>query len=112
MTKPFPSADFAFLSACQTATGAEDLSEEAAHLAAGMLAAGYRSVIATMWSINDEDAPMVSEEVYRHLVRDSKHDSSRAAYGLHHAVQHLRKAREEYGDLSFLCWVPFVHVGI
>ena len=35
-TKLFPHADFAFafLSACQTATGDEDLSEEAVHLAA------------------------------------------------------------------------------
>ena len=48
ITKSFPHADFAFLSAYQTATGTEYLSEEAGHLAAGMLAAGYRSVIATM----------------------------------------------------------------
>ena len=43
----------AFLSACQTATGDKALSEEAIHLAAGMLLAGYGGVIATMWSIKD-----------------------------------------------------------
>jgi len=32
-----PRANLAFLSACQTATGAEDLSDEAVHLAAGMV---------------------------------------------------------------------------
>jgi CHAT domain-containing protein len=47
ITKSFRNADFAFLSACQTATGDENLPDEAVHLAAGMLAAGYRSVIAT-----------------------------------------------------------------
>jgi CHAT domain-containing protein len=54
ITKSFPYADFAFLSACQTATGDENLSEEAVHLAAGLMLAGYRGVIATMWSIKDK----------------------------------------------------------
>lgn len=45
MKKNLPYSDFAFLSACQTSTGNKDLSEEVVHLAAGMLAAGYRSVI-------------------------------------------------------------------
>ncbi|KAG8697702.1 hypothetical protein FRC09_007690, partial [Ceratobasidium sp. 395] len=41
-------ADLAFLSACQTATGDTNLPEEAVHLAAGMIMAGYRRVIATL----------------------------------------------------------------
>ncbi|KAJ2929705.1 hypothetical protein H1R20_g7404, partial [Candolleomyces eurysporus] len=41
-------SEFAFLSACQTSTGDATLSEEAVHLAAGMLAAGYSSVVATI----------------------------------------------------------------
>ena len=45
--KSFPHADFAFLSACQTATGDPGRPEEAIPLAAGMLLAGYRSVVAT-----------------------------------------------------------------
>ncbi|QRV80965.1 CHAT domain protein [Ceratobasidium sp. AG-Ba] len=53
-------ADFAFLSACQTATGGESTPEEAVHLAAGMMTIGYSSVIATMWSIQDDHAPMVA----------------------------------------------------
>ncbi|KAJ7855436.1 CHAT domain-containing protein [Mycena leptocephala] len=50
-----PHANLAFLSACHTATGAKNLEEESVHLAAGMMLAGYRSVIATMWSIMDDD---------------------------------------------------------
>jgi CHAT domain-containing protein len=46
--KQHPQADFAFLSARQTSAGDEKLSEEAVHLAARMLAAGYRGVVATM----------------------------------------------------------------
>jgi tetratricopeptide (TPR) repeat protein len=40
---------FAFLSACQTAQGSQEHAEEAIHLAASMLFAGFRSVVATMW---------------------------------------------------------------
>ena len=43
-----PRADFAFLSACQTAVGDERIADESVHLAAGMFMAGYRGVIATM----------------------------------------------------------------
>ncbi|CEL54882.1 hypothetical protein RSOLAG1IB_07374 [Rhizoctonia solani AG-1 IB] len=48
--RSFGSKGLAFLSACQTATGDEKLPDEAIHLASGMLMAGYRSVIATMWT--------------------------------------------------------------
>ncbi|KIM79026.1 hypothetical protein PILCRDRAFT_574232 [Piloderma croceum F 1598] len=112
ISQPFPHADFAFLSACQTAKGDKKLSEEAVHLAAGMLAAGYRSVIATMWSIMDEDAPVVACEVYSHLVRDPQLSSTRAAHALHHAVKCLRDQLEESGKSSFTSWVPFIHVGM
>lgn len=50
-------AELAFLSACQTAVGDEKIPEESIRLAAGMLAVGYKGVIATMWSIRDDDAP-------------------------------------------------------
>jgi len=104
-----PHADFAFLSACQTATGNEKLSEEATHLAAGMVSAGYRSVIATMWSISDKQAPLLADDVYSELLKDGEPDSTRAAYALHHAVKSLR---QRTGESSFLSWVPYIHVGI
>jgi CHAT domain-containing protein len=108
ITKSFPNADFAFLSACQTATGDEKLSEEAAHLAAGFMFSGYRSVIATMWSIKDDDAPVITDHVYSHLF-DAELDSTQAAVALHRAVKALRL---QVGDSAFLQWVPFVHMGI
>lgn len=40
MKMKLPNARLAYLSACQTATGDDQLSEEAVHLAAGMLMAG------------------------------------------------------------------------
>ena len=101
-----PHAEFAFLSACQTATGDQKLAEEAVHLAAGMLLAGYRSVIATMWSIKDEDGPKVADAVYAELFKNGKADYKRAPYALHHAVQKLRS-----DGASFLSWMPFIHFG-
>jgi len=109
ITKSFPHADFAFLSACQTATGDEKLSEEAVHLAAGLMLAGYCGVIATMWSIKDKDAPVIVDHVYSDLFNDTEPDSTKAALALHHAVKSLR---QQEGDSAFLSWVPFIHVGI
>jgi CHAT domain-containing protein len=49
MKQSTPNASLAFLSACKTAMGAEDLPDEAMHLAASLLFAGFREVVATMW---------------------------------------------------------------
>ncbi|KAJ7737636.1 CHAT domain-containing protein [Mycena maculata] len=105
-----PEADFSFLSACETATGNEVLQDEAVHLAGGMLSAGYRGVIATMWTIMDSDAPQIASDVYERLFQISPPDSSLAAEALHHAVKKLREESE--GTKPFSHWVPFIHVGV
>ena len=117
--KKLPYADLAFLSACQTFTGVSDLSEEAVHLAAGMLAAGYKSVVATMWSIPDNYGPLVAETFYKSLIdnientQDEKLNGTSAAYALHNTIQSL-KSNSEIQKLSdpLLVWVPYIHVGI
>ena len=101
-----PRADFAFLSACQTAVGDEKIADESVHLAAGMFMAGYRSVIATMWSIKDEDAPQVAEGVYKRILKDGKPSRKDAAHALHDAVKRLRES-----GAGFVAWVPFIHLG-
>ncbi|KAH6881194.1 CHAT domain-containing protein [Coprinopsis sp. MPI-PUGE-AT-0042] len=109
-------ADLAFLSACQTSAGDEKLSDEAVHLAAGMLAAGYRRVVATMWSIGDQNAPDVANDFYSHLFSHQEEgsgksvDGSNSAYALHHAIQKLRR-RLDNSDNSLLAWAPYVHFG-
>ncbi|KAF9463915.1 CHAT domain-containing protein [Collybia nuda] len=107
----FPDAEFAFLSACQTASGDYGQPDEALHLAGGMMLAGFRSVIATMWSIGDQDAPVITEEVYKHLFQNSlkKPSGLESAAALRIAIQKLRK---QYQNKSFASWVPFIHVGI
>ena len=49
MKQPMPNASLAFLSACETAMGTEELPDEAMHLAASLLFAGFRGVVGTMW---------------------------------------------------------------
>ncbi|KIM81476.1 hypothetical protein PILCRDRAFT_71983 [Piloderma croceum F 1598] len=65
-----------------------------------------------MWSIMDNNAPLVVAEVYSHLIRGSEPDSTQAVYALYHAVRCLHEQLEELGQPSFLSWVPFIHVGM
>ncbi|CEL56486.1 hypothetical protein RSOLAG1IB_07835 [Rhizoctonia solani AG-1 IB] len=102
------SKGLAFLSACQTATGDEVLPDEAIHLASGMLMAGYSSVIGTMWSVEDVDAPFVADKVYGQLMQDGKIGNGEAGKALHDAVAGLR---ERVGEESFGRWVPYIHIG-
>ncbi|QRW14158.1 CHAT domain protein [Ceratobasidium sp. AG-Ba] len=108
MSQPIGKGGLAYLSACQTATGDENMPEEAVHLAAGMLMAGYSSVIATMWSIHDIDAPLVADTVYAELMEGGVPDRSRAAKALHFAVE---KLRDHVGETQFVRWVPYIHIG-
>ncbi|KAG8749939.1 hypothetical protein FRC14_000941 [Serendipita sp. 396] len=105
-----PHAEFAFLSACQTMRGDEYLSDEAVHIAGAMSLAGYRSVVATMWSIEDALAPKVADEFYaRILVDGERPDNRKAAEALHFSVKKLREGEK---DMKMLSWLPFVHLGI
>ena len=113
--KQLVGADLAYLSACETSTGDEKLSEEAVHLAAGMLAAGYRGVVATMWSISDRHSSQVAEDFYAKLIsqnleleQSSGLYTDGAAHALHYSTQKLRK---QLGD-SALDWIPYVHFGL
>ncbi|TDL23350.1 hypothetical protein BD410DRAFT_858815 [Rickenella mellea] len=105
--KHIPHAEFAFLSACQTAKGDGRRPEEAIHLAAGMLVAGYKGVIGTMWSIRDNDAPFVAEKVYGQLLKGGQPSGVHPAVALHGAIQELRKRNGP----NFSSWVPFIYMG-
>ncbi|KAF8752232.1 TPR-like protein [Rhizoctonia solani] len=106
--RSFKNKGLAFLSACQTATGDSKLPDEAVHLASGMLMAGYSSVIATMWSVKDADAPLVANEVYSQLMRDGKLGKGEAGRALHRAIAELRG---KIGENEFGRWVPYIHIG-
>jgi CHAT domain-containing protein len=102
-----PSSDLAFLSACETFTVAPRLSDEAIHLASAFQVAGYRHVIATLWSILDPFAPQVADDVYQTLTCGEHPDSARAAEAVHRAVAELRAKVPGMPRV----WAPYVHVG-
>ncbi|KAF8750628.1 TPR-like protein [Rhizoctonia solani] len=106
--RSFANKGLAFLSACQTATGDAKLPDEAIHLASGMLMAGYPSVIASMWSVVDEDAPFVADKVYGQLMKGGKVGNGEAGKALHDAIVELR---EKVGQKDFGRWVPYIHIG-
>lgn len=107
--KSLKHASLAFLSACQTATGDQNLPEEAVHLASGMIVAGYPTVIATLWSIFDTDAPIIADRFYGRVFIDGVPDSRLAARALHEAVNYLR---DRVGERDFSKWAAYVHIGI
>ncbi|KAJ6523223.1 CHAT domain-containing protein [Mycena vulgaris] len=103
-----PNAEFVFLAACQTAMGDATLVNESFHLGGGLIAAGFRGAIGTMWSIHDEDGPVIAEIVYSHLCRDVQQaQGSDAAEGLQLAVKELKNRKVPYER-----WIPFIHMGI
>ncbi|KAJ7646374.1 CHAT domain-containing protein [Mycena polygramma] len=105
---PLPNAQFVFLAACQTAMGDAKMINESFHLGGGFMTAGFRSVIGTMWSMNDSDGPIVAEIVYSHLFRDCREpQASDAAEALQLAVKELKERGVPYER-----WVPFIHMGI
>jgi CHAT domain-containing protein len=109
-SKNLSNGQFAFLSACQAASGLKDLPGEAMHLAAGLQFAGFPSVIATMWSICDNDALKVANHTYQYLLRNGLQglDPAEAATALNRAILHL----QEDPSITVDQWAPFIHFGI
>ncbi|KAJ7229358.1 CHAT domain-containing protein, partial [Mycena rebaudengoi] len=102
-----PNAEFVFLAACQTAKGDAALVNESFHLGGGFISAGFQGAIATMWSMMDEDGPVVAETVYSHLLGSGQRPrASEAAKALQLAVRKMRDA-----GVSYERWVPFIHLG-
>ncbi|KAJ7745921.1 CHAT domain-containing protein [Mycena maculata] len=88
---PLSNAEFVFLAACQTAMGDAVLVNESFHLGGGFIAAGFRGAIGTLWSMNDQDGPVVAETVYSHLFRDGRQpQASDVAEALQLAVNKLK----------------------
>jgi hypothetical protein len=98
--------EFAFLSACKTATGGINLPDEVITLAAALSYTGYRHVVATLWTVNPRVVADVSEAVYSRLISDGAFHPERSAEALHHAVRGLRASGR-----SLDSWLPFTHNG-
>ncbi|KAI0088780.1 CHAT domain-containing protein [Irpex rosettiformis] len=111
MSSTLPNAELAVISACQTFTGNVDehQSETAVQLATGMLYAGYKSVISSMWSVHDDSAPTMASVFYQAVAQQLAEGKFKPAHALYEATKALRK---EFGEQDFVRWVPFVHYGL
>ncbi|KAG9089791.1 hypothetical protein FRC07_012259 [Ceratobasidium sp. 392] len=102
-------AFLAVLSACETAAGDELRPDEALHIGAALnYLQGFKSVIATLWAMHDQDGPVLADVLYRELF------SARGVTGKVDPAATLRlavnKMRAE--GVSLVRWVPFVHFGL
>ncbi|KAG1908857.1 CHAT domain-containing protein [Suillus fuscotomentosus] len=99
---------FAFLSACHTTVGDEKSPDESIHLAAAMQFSGFRSVIGSMWSVDDEVAQEAASGFYENLIDISgRLDCTRAAMPLHKALKKLRRS-----GIPLEQQIVFVHIGV
>ncbi|WP_449341881.1 CHAT domain-containing protein, partial [Streptomyces aurantiogriseus] len=101
-----PGAQFAYLSACETAVGGTRLPDEALHLAGTLQLAGFSQVIGTLWRVDDESSAEIAQGVYG-LLKDTGTGAPPAALALHQAVGRLR-ARHPDRPLS---WAAHMHSG-
>ncbi|KAG2336891.1 hypothetical protein BDR05DRAFT_1005489 [Suillus weaverae] len=99
---------FAFLSACETAVGDIQTPDEVIHLAAGLQFAGVKSVVGTLWEVNDGTVQHLVKAFYKNLCGDGTMNSKRAARALYRAVQSL--ARDK--DIPLDQRIVFIHIGI
>lgn len=103
-----PHAELAVLSACHSARGSDYLPDESLHLAAGMMFAGYKSVIGTMWAVKDELGSPLADEFYR-IMLEGRKDHTQSAASLGQAFREVA-AKDKKVDW-FMHKVNVVHYG-
>ncbi|KAG8894149.1 hypothetical protein FRB99_001485 [Tulasnella sp. 403] len=105
-----PDAELAVLTACHTAHVDTKSPDEFLHLVEAMQFAGFRSVVGTLWEMDDMDGTFVVMEFYRQmfeeLERGNRSAYTCAARALNKTVQKLRSKK-----VSPWRWVNYVHYG-
>ncbi|MGW4395967.1 CHAT domain-containing protein [Amycolatopsis nivea] len=102
-------ADLAYLSACSTGVAPVRLSDQFLHFTGAFQLAGYRHVIGTLWSVDDEIAAELATDFYNRLTGDGTLPpwTDLSAYALHEATRALRT---RYPDNPAL-WAAHTHTG-
>ncbi|KAF8122050.1 TPR-like protein [Boletus edulis] len=96
--------EFAYLSACHTTVGDEEGLDEVIHLASAMQFIGFRSVIGTMWAVDDGATTKISSTFYRHMVDESgRLDYTRAALALNKTMKSV--------NIPFDQRILYIHLG-
>src|SRR6266852_1111565 len=106
-------ANLVVLSACETARGKMSRGEGIVGLTSAFLFAGSRSVVASLWNVNDESTSLFMESFYTNLKNGrSKADALREA-----RLQTMRReiksavTGEQQSLASPFFWAPFVLIG-
>ena len=100
--------ELAFLSACQTSVGSTRLPDEAIHLASALQLAGYRHVIATLWSVRSVHAATIATGFYTALKDAADHGRLlQPAAALHQSVLELRDRFPSRPSR----WAAHIHAG-
>jgi CHAT domain-containing protein/tetratricopeptide (TPR) repeat protein len=84
-------ADVFVLSACDTAVGREVAGEGLLGLRYAALAAGAKSVVASMWQVPDRPGAEIMTAFYVHLISDHEPPASALAYA-------MRESRQRFSD--------------
>ncbi|KAG1776668.1 CHAT domain-containing protein [Suillus placidus] len=109
MDTHIPHAEFAFLSACHTAAGDEETPDEVIHLAAGLQFSGFKSVVGTLWEVDDAVAKHVVEAFYTYMFHPKEvgvMDPTKAAWALNCAT-HAVKTKVPLEQR-----MVFIHIGV
>ncbi|KAG2038419.1 CHAT domain-containing protein [Suillus americanus] len=110
MEQDIPHAEFVFLSACHTAVGDEKTPDEVIHLAAGLQFSGFKSVIGTLWAVDDAVAKHIVEPFYEKMFDDLEDsgvmDCRKAARALNHATHAVKTT------VPLEQRIVFVHIGV
>lgn len=112
IVKDLPHAELAVLSACHSARVSDILPDQALHPAAGMMFAGYKSVIGSMWALDDGLGAALASKFYQLMLGGNGGESkgySDAATVLTRAFNALEK--EGY-DVPFTQRINVVHYGV
>lgn len=91
------------LSACKSGLG-KVMSEGMIGLARAFLIAGARSVIVSLWSVEDASTKLLMEQFYRNLIKNQ----GQKAAALQEAMQTVRAMD---GRAHPRCWAPFILIG-
>lgn len=108
-----PNAEFAYLASCHSAAG--DIigtPDETISLAGALQFCGFRSVVGTLWAMEDVDGPDLAQDFYSYMFRErdktgtvNVRDSAKA---LNRAIQKMRKKE----GMTLDRWIKFVHIGV
>ncbi|MFK8104135.1 MAG: CHAT domain-containing protein [Saprospiraceae bacterium] len=98
-------ADMVVLSACETGLGKLQKGEGITSLARGFSYAGAKSIITTLWSVNDQKTADLMEQFYRNIkMGNDKAEALRQAQ-----LNYIEQNRNEHSHPFF--WAAFIPIG-